>query len=130
MLSYLAMPELSAITLQTPIMSLPDCGIPRFGPAAGRKLGLALAALAGKTDATQATVEGLLSYLPMRYEDRSAMARISDLEAGDEVALELYARVAGAYQVGQNRGPKAPPLFIFEITANDPDKQTRLCFAG
>ncbi len=122
MLSYLAMPELLATTLQTPIMSLPDCGIPRFGLAAGRKLGLALAAAAGKTDATQATVEDLLNYLPMRYEDRSQMARVADLEAGDEVALELYVRVAGAYQVGKNRGPKAPPLFIFEITASDPGK--------
>jgi ATP-dependent DNA helicase RecG len=115
------MPD-NVISLQTPIMSLADSGIPRFGPAAGRKLGLALAAAAGKTDATQATVEDLLNYLPMRYEDRSAMACVSDLQTGDEVALELYARVAGAYQVGKNRGPKAPPLHIFEITANDPGK--------
>ena len=31
-------------------------------------------------------------------------------------------RVAGAFQVGKNRGPKAPPLFIFEVTAGDPER--------
>jgi ATP-dependent DNA helicase RecG len=122
MLSSGAMSSSSNITLDTPVMELHRFGIPRFGQATARKLALALATLAGKTDATEATVEDLLNYLPMRYEDRSNLARISDLHDGMEASLELYVRVAGGFQVGKNRSPKAPPLFIFEITASDPER--------
>jgi len=38
---------------------------------AARKLALAVAGTANKHDAAEATVEDLLNYLPMRYEDRS-----------------------------------------------------------
>ncbi|MBV9958834.1 MAG: ATP-dependent DNA helicase RecG [Acidobacteria bacterium] len=110
----------SPVSLDTQIMSLHTCGLPRFGQATARKLGLALASLAGKTDASEATVEDLLNYLPMRYEDRSNLARISNLYDGLEASLELYVRVAGGFQVGKNRGPKAPKLYIFEVTASDP----------
>jgi ATP-dependent DNA helicase RecG len=110
------------LTLDTPIVELYRYGIPRFGQGMARKLGLALASLAAKTDATEATIEDLLNYLPMRYEDRSNLARIQNLSDGTEASLELYVRVAGGFQVGKNRGPKAPPLFIFEITASDPER--------
>jgi ATP-dependent DNA helicase RecG len=113
------------IALDTPIIELYHFGIPRFGQATARKLALALATLAGKADATEATVEDLLNYLPMRYEDRSNLARISDLRDGMEASLELYVRVAGGFQVGKNRGPKAPPLYIFEITASDPERTAK-----
>ncbi|MBV9209113.1 MAG: ATP-dependent DNA helicase RecG [Acidobacteria bacterium] len=103
-------------------MSLHQRGLPRFGQTTARKLALALATLAGKTDAAEATVEDLLNYLPMRYEDRSNLARISSLSDGLEASLELYVRVAGGFQVGKNRSPKAPKLFIFEITASDPER--------
>ncbi len=103
-------------------MSLHQRGIPRLGQTTARKLGLALATLAGKTDASEATVEDLLNYLPMRYEDRSNLAHISNLYDGLEASLELYVRVAGGFQVGKNRGPKAPKLYIFEITASDPER--------
>jgi ATP-dependent DNA helicase RecG len=33
--------------------------------------------------------------------------------------------VAGGFQVGKNRGPKAPPLFIFEVTASDPERTAK-----
>jgi ATP-dependent DNA helicase RecG len=112
----------SPLTLDTPIVELHGCGIPRFGQGMARKLGLALASLSAKTDATEATVEDLLNYLPMRYEDRSNMARVESLSDGVEASLELYVRVAGGFQVGKNRGPKAPPLFIFEVTASDPER--------
>ncbi|MDX6694806.1 MAG: ATP-dependent helicase RecG [Blastocatellia bacterium] len=112
----------SPLTLETPIVELYRSGIPRFGQGMARKLGLALATLAAKTDATEATVEDLLNYLPMRYEDRSNMARIESLSDGTEASLELYVRVAGGFQVGKHRGPKAPPLYIFEITASDPER--------
>jgi ATP-dependent DNA helicase RecG len=111
-----------SLTLDTPILSLTGHGIPRFGQPTARRLGLALATLTGKRDAGEATVEDLLNYLPMRYEDRSNLTRISELRDGVEASLELYVRVAGGFQVGKNRGPKSPPLFIFEITASDPDR--------
>ncbi|MDX6272622.1 MAG: ATP-dependent helicase RecG [Acidobacteriota bacterium] len=111
-----------SLTLDTPILSLTGHGIPRFGQPTARRLGLALASIAGKRDAGEATVEDLLNYLPMRYEDRSNLTRITELSDGTEASLELYVRVAGGFQVGKNRGPKSPPLFIFEITASDPER--------
>jgi ATP-dependent DNA helicase RecG len=112
----------SSVTLDTPIVELYRYKIPRFGQPTARKLALALASLVGKTDASESTVEGLLNYLPMRYEDRSNLARISDLSNGTEASLELYVRVAGGFQVGKNRSFKAPQLYIFEITASDPER--------
>lgn len=111
-----------SLSLDTPILSLTGHGIPRFGQPTARRLGLALASLYGKREAGEATVEDLLNYLPMRYEDRSNLTRISELSDGVEASLELYVRVAGGFQVGKNRGPKAPPLYIFEITASDPER--------
>ncbi len=61
----------------------------------------------------------------MRYEDRSNLARIADLREGTEASLELYVRVAGGFQVGKNRGPKQPPLYIFEVTASDPERTAK-----
>ncbi|HUQ32459.1 MAG TPA: ATP-dependent DNA helicase RecG [Pyrinomonadaceae bacterium] len=112
----------SPVTLNTPVVELYRFGIPRFGQGMARKLGLALASLAAKTDATEATIEDLLNYLPMRYEDRSNLAGIRDLSDGVEASLELYVRVAGGFQVGKNRGPKQPKLYIFEVTASDPER--------
>jgi ATP-dependent DNA helicase RecG len=116
------MADRSPLTLDTPVVELHSFGIPRFGQGMARKLGLALATLAAKTDATEATVEDFINYLPMRYEDRSNLARIESLSDGVEVSLELYVRVAGGFQVGKHRGPKQPPLYIFEITASDPER--------
>jgi ATP-dependent DNA helicase RecG len=114
-----------SLTLATPILQLAKFAVPRFGQPSARRLALALAALSDKHDAGEATVEDLLNYLPMRYEDRSQMARIADLSDGVEASLELYVRVAGGFQVGKNRSPKAPPLFIFEITASDPERTSK-----
>jgi ATP-dependent DNA helicase RecG len=115
----------SHIKLNTPVISLYRFGVPRLGQPTARKLALALASLTGQTDATDATVEDLLNYLPMRYEDRSNLARIADLHNGMEASLELYVRVAGGFQVGKNRSPKQPKLFIFEITASDPERTAK-----
>jgi len=114
-----------SLSLDTPILTLPGHSIPRFGQPTARRLALALAALADKREAEEATVEDLLNYLPMRYEDRSNLTRIAELSDGVEASLELYVRVAGGFQVGKNRGPKQPPLFIFEITASDPDRTAK-----
>ncbi|HEY0077189.1 MAG TPA: ATP-dependent DNA helicase RecG [Pyrinomonadaceae bacterium] len=110
------------LSLSTPILLLHKHAVPRMGQPTARRLGLALANISGKGDANDTTVEDLLNYLPMRYEDRSNLARIEDLRDGVEASLELYVRVAGGFQVGKNRSPKAPPLYIFEITASDPER--------
>lgn len=83
---------------------------------------MAVANFANKTDIGEASVEDLLNYFPMRYEDRSNLIQIDDLYDGLEASLELYARVSGGFKVGKNRSPKAPPLFIFEITASDVER--------
>ena len=111
-----------SLSLDSPVLSLHKHGIPRLGQPTARKLALAAAAASDKSDAGEATVEDLLNYLPMRYEDRSNLARIADLRDGVEASLDLYVRVAGGFQVGKNRGPKAPPLFIFEVTAGDTER--------
>src|SRR5881275_1344751 len=113
------------LTLDTPVLQLPQHSVARLGAQTARRLALALANVTGKRDASETTVEDLLSYLPMRYEDRSNLARIADLSDGVEASLELYVRVAGGFQVGKNRGPKQPPLFIFEITASDPERTAK-----
>lgn len=110
------------LALSTSIIDLAHFGINRFAEGSARKLALALASAFGKRDASEATVEDLLNYLPMRYEDRSNLTTISDLQDGTEASIELYVRVSGGFQVGKNRGPKQPPLYIFEITASDPQR--------
>lgn len=109
-----------ALTLATPIIELHRYGLPRLGVTSAKKLASALSTNFGKASPNDATVEDLLNYLPIRYEDRSSMARISDLREGAETSLELWTRVAGGFQVGKNRGPKQAKLFIFEVTASDP----------
>jgi ATP-dependent DNA helicase RecG len=113
---------MSQLSLTTPVLQLPQHGIARLGAQTARRLALALANVSGKRDAAEVSIEDLLNYMPMRYEDRSNLARIADLSDGVEASLELYVRVAGGFQVGKNRGPKAPPLYIFEVTAGDPER--------
>src|SRR5919204_389286 len=116
---------MSQLTLDTPVLRLPQHGLARLGPQTARRLALALANVSDKTDAAEITVEDLLNYLPMRYEDRSNLARIASLRDGTEASLELYVRVAGGFQVGKNRGPRQPPLYIFEVTASDPERTAK-----
>lgn len=110
------------ITLKTPIITLHEHGAAALTQAASRKLALSIATFADKHDASEATVENLLNYLPMRWEDRSNLIQIDDLTTDAEASLDLYVRVAGGFQVGKNRGPKQPPLYIFEITASDAER--------
>ena len=117
------MPE--PITLDTRIDHLHKYSIARLGETLSRKLAQALASYASKKNSGEATVEDLLTYLPMRYEDRSNLARIRDLKEGMEASLELYAKLAGGYQVGKKRAYGQPKLFIFEVTATDKDKTGR-----
>ncbi|MDX6610876.1 MAG: ATP-dependent helicase RecG [Blastocatellia bacterium] len=109
----------SSIALDTPVTSLSNY-ISRLGQYGARKLAIALARTSRNQTPAEVTVADLLSYLPMRYEDRSHLATISDLSDGMVASLELSARVAGGFQVGKNRPFKKPKLFIFEVSATDP----------
>lgn len=111
-----AMP--SAISLNTPIEDLHDFRIARLGQQLSRKLAKALAAQAHKQTSSDATVEDLLTYFPMRYEDRSHPAQIKDLREGMEASLELIVSNAHGYPVSKP-GFGRPRLYIFEISGID-----------
>lgn len=108
------------LSLETPVNELYQYRMARLGQATSQKLAASLSALGNRTKGREASVEDLLSYLPMRYEDRSNLKTIRDLEDGMEASLELYAKVAGGYQVGKTRAfERKPKLFIFEVSATD-----------
>ena len=112
-----AMP--SAISLNTPIEDLHRFKIARLGPNLSRKLAAAVAAHSYRDKSAEATVEDLLTYLPMRYEDRSHLTTIKDLEPGLDASLELQSRLAGGYEVRNKRSFGRSRLFIFEVSAVD-----------
>ncbi|MEP6902468.1 MAG: ATP-dependent DNA helicase RecG, partial [Actinomycetota bacterium] len=110
------------ISLTTPLIELHKFAITNLSTAMSRKLAMAVAAYAYKNEISEATIEDLLNYFPMRYEDRSNFVQIDQLITDTEASVELYVRVAGGFKVGKNRSPKAPPLYIFEITAGDAER--------
>ena len=109
----------SAISISTPLVEIPGSLLANLSPAMTRKLAIAVAGFIGKTDPNDATAEDLLNYFPTRYEDRSNFVRIDELSDGVEAAVEIYVKVSGAIRVGKNRGPRQPPLLLFEITGAD-----------
>ena len=111
-----------SFSLKTPLIELHKFEIAGLSAAMARKLAAAVAVHAAKSDLTDATVEDLLNYFPLRYEDRSQFIGIDELYDGIEASVELYARVSGGFQVGKNRHAKQPPLYIFEISASDRDR--------
>src|SRR6266550_6287101 len=112
-------------SLNTPVEDLYKYRLARFGQTSSQRLASALKAQFGKKNSAEVTVEDLLGYLPMRYEDRSHPARIRDLTEGIEASLELEVKVAGGYQVRNRRSFSRSSLFIFEITATDPERTGR-----
>ncbi|HEV8136504.1 MAG TPA: ATP-dependent DNA helicase RecG [Pyrinomonadaceae bacterium] len=114
----------SAIFLTTPVEDLHKHKIARLGPNLARKLAAAVAAHANKRQSIEATVEDLLTYLPMRYEDRSHLAKINDLEDGTEASLELQVKHAGGYEVRNRQAFSKSRLFIFEVSGVDVDNKT------
>jgi ATP-dependent DNA helicase RecG len=112
----------SPLELHTPVTDLYKYGLAHLGQTSARKLALGLTSFAGKKSAAEATVEDLLSYLPMRYEDRSHPARIRDLQSGMEASLELYVQRSIAFSIASRRAYGRSRLFIFEITAIDPEQ--------
>ncbi len=107
------------LTLHTPIYELHAHGIPRVGSTIAQKLSAAVAALSDNQDARQVTVEDLLYYLPMRYEDRSNLAKVNRIEPGQYVSVQVRVRVAGSYPVKGGR------LTIFDLSATDETGQIR-----
>jgi ATP-dependent DNA helicase RecG len=110
--------ETLPITLDTPLVTLDRAGIPHFGPKAAAKLAAAVASYTGCTP-PEATVEDLLHYTPLRYEDRSNLARIADLRHEMEAAIEVEVEVSGAYPVAGGR------YRIFELSGADPTGHVR-----
>ena len=115
------MPTDSAISLETRILDLPNRGFPRLGPLTARKLALGVAGISTGKDIHSATVEDLLHYLPMRYEDRSNLARIRDLKDGMEASLELFVKLCQGRPVRGWRSYRSR-LYIFEISATDRER--------
>lgn len=111
-------PMPGAISLNTPIEDLHNFRIARLGQQLSRKLAKALASQAHKQTSADATVEDLLTYFPMRYEDRSHPAQIKDLREGLEASLELSVSNAHGYPVSKP-GYGRPRLYIFEVSGID-----------
>jgi ATP-dependent DNA helicase RecG len=112
-------------SLSTPVNELYKYRLARLGQTLSHKLAQSLSSHFGKKDPSKVTVEDLLGYLPMRYEDRSSPAQIRDLSDGMEASLELVVKIAGGFQVKNRRSHGRSSLFIFEVTATDPDKTGR-----
>jgi ATP-dependent DNA helicase RecG len=109
------------LRLDTPVADLHRFSVAGLSSVMCRRLAAEIAGYVAKSEVGAVTVEDLLSYLPLRYEDRSNLLKVDELVSGVESSVELVVRVSGGYKVGKNRSPKAPPLFIFEITASDPE---------
>jgi ATP-dependent DNA helicase RecG len=111
----------SSLTLETPLNELHGHRISGLGQRLSEKLTAAVAVTTRSKTTAEVTVEDLLAYLPMRYEDRSNLACIRDLRPGIETSLELYVKLAGGYEVGNKRSFRQR-LYIFEIAATDADR--------
>ncbi len=118
-------PMPSAISLNTPVEDLHSFRIARLGETLSHKLAKALAGQTHKKASAEVTVEDLLTYFPMRYEDRSRPASIKDLRADMEASLELTVTHAHGYPVRNTRGYGRAQLFIFEVAGIDAAKTGR-----
>ncbi len=107
------------LTLNTPLVELHLHGLPRVGQLTAHKLAVEIAAITAKPDAREANIEDLLHYLPMRYEDRSNLARIADLQDGQSASVEVQVRVGGIIPLKGGR------LKMYEFIATDGEAQVR-----
>jgi len=83
------------------------------------RLAEGVAASMTAANAQRVTIDDLIHYLPMRYEDRSNLAHIRDLQNGMWATIEVEVRIAGTYAV------KGGKLRIFEISGTDGTGQVR-----
>jgi ATP-dependent DNA helicase RecG len=107
------------LTLNTPLTELHLHNLPRIGQVTAHKLAVEMAAIAAKPDARDSTVDDLLHYLPMRYEDRSRLARAAELSDGQEASIEVMVRVGGIIPLKGGR------LKMYEFIASDGESQVR-----
>jgi ATP-dependent DNA helicase RecG len=112
-------PMPGAISLNTSIEDLHSFKVARLGQVLSHKLAKALAVQTHKKNSAAVTVEDLLNYFPMRYEDRSRPALIKDLHDGVEASLELTVTKTNGYAVRNPRGYGRPQLYIFEVYGID-----------
>src|SRR5215212_3940914 len=83
----------AVLTLDTPLIELHLHRLPRVGKKTSESLAVEIAAITAQANPYKATVEDLLHYLPMRYEDRSNLARTSQLQDGETASVEVMVRV-------------------------------------
>jgi ATP-dependent DNA helicase RecG len=107
------------LKLSTPLYELHLHEIPRLAMKTAQKLAQGVSLSLGGVNPLEVTTEDLLNYLPMRYEDRSNLAKVSDLEHGAYATIEVEVRVAGTYAV------KGGKLRIFEFSGIDETGQIR-----
>jgi ATP-dependent DNA helicase RecG len=107
------------LTLNTPLVELHHHGLPRIGQTTAFKLAVEIANITAKPDARQATVEDLLHYLPMRYEDRSNLATTAMLQDGQTASVEVMVRVGGIVPLKGGR------IKMYEFIASDGSGQVR-----
>jgi ATP-dependent DNA helicase RecG len=107
------------LKLTTPIYELHLHEIPRVAMKTALKLAEGVASSMAGANAQRVTIEDLIHYLPMRYEDRSNLAHIRELQNGMWATIEVEVRIAGTYAV------KGGKLRIFEISGTDGTGQVR-----
>ncbi|MBK9316384.1 MAG: ATP-dependent DNA helicase RecG [Acidobacteria bacterium] len=107
------------LTLTTPLVDLHHHGLPRIGQKTAHALAVEIAAINARPDAREATVEDLLHYLPMRYEDRSNLTRISQLRDGETASIEVMVRIGGIIPLKGGR------LKMYEFIGTDGENQIR-----
>lgn len=107
------------LNLNTPLIELHHHGLPRIGKKTSESLAVEIAAITAQANPYKSTVEDLLHYLPMRYEDRSNLARIADLQDGVMASVEVKVRVGGIVPLKGGR------LKMYEFIATDGEGQVR-----
>ena len=109
----------SLLSLETRLSELSRHGIPRVGRKTAANLAGEIAALNARPEPDEATIEDLLHYLPIRYEDRSNLTKIGNLEDGAEASVELVVQVGGIIPL------KGGKLKLYEFFASDGDDRIR-----
>lgn len=107
------------INLDTPIVDLHEYGIRGIGRKTAHALAVEAASISAKPDARDAVIEDLIHYLPMRYEDRSNLARIDQLDDGDTASVDVIVRVGGVIPLKGGR------LKMYEFIGSDGTNQIR-----
>src|SRR5678815_330915 len=108
----------STLSITSKLIDLHRFEIPRVGQITARKLAAEIAVYAG-TEADQVTLEDLLRYMPMRYEDRSRLDRISDLTEGKLASVEVVVRA------GRIIPFKGGRIRMYEFLATDTENEIR-----